>query len=268
MMTWTFDRYLPGDMTWRDLFEIIIVSARKPVFFETRSPLFEVVDPQSGLLKPCNAGLRPGAIFHGGHAGHVEDYLGMQGGDILYVGDHIYGDVNVSKNKLRWRTALVLHDLEDDLAALDKSGQARAILSARMKDKQQLEGHLSQVRLKLQRVQRGYGQQPRHSEEELEATRNLLRQRIVDLDAELAPLARGSWELSNPRWGLLMRAGNDKSHLARQVERYADIYMSRVSNFLYRTPFSYIRSHRGSLPHDQQPQDNPFETDGPWSTHT
>ena len=47
-----------------------------------------------------------------------------------------------------------------------------------------------------------------------------------------------------------MRAGNDKSHLARQVERYADIYMSRVANFLDVTPYGYLRSMRGSLPHD------------------
>ncbi|HSP77772.1 MAG TPA: 5'-nucleotidase domain-containing protein, partial [Myxococcaceae bacterium] len=70
------------------------------------------------------------------------------------------------------------------------------------------------------------------------------------LDAELGPLARAASELSNPIWGLLTRAGNDKSHLARQVERYADIYTSRVSNFLYATPFVYLRSPRGSLPHD------------------
>jgi hypothetical protein len=47
-----------------------------------------------------------------------------------------------------------------------------------------------------------------------------------------------------------MRAGNDKSYLTRQVERYADIYMSRVSNFLFQTPHAYLRSPRGSLPHD------------------
>ena len=50
-----------------------------------------------------------------------------------------------------------------------------------------------------------------------------------------------------------MRAGNDKSHLARQVERYADIYTSRVSNFLYETPFAYLRAPRGTLPHDDAP---------------
>ncbi len=67
---------------------------------------------------------------------------------------------------------------------------------------------------------------------------------------EIAPLARAATELTNGRWGLLTRAGNDKSHLARQVERYADVYTSRVSNFLYATPFVYLRSPRGSLPHD------------------
>ena len=50
-----------------------------------------------------------------------------------------------------------------------------------------------------------------------------------------------------------MRTGNDKSHLAKQVERYADIYMSRVSNFLLYTPYVYLRSPRGSLPHDGSP---------------
>jgi hypothetical protein len=48
----------------------------------------------------------------------------------------------------------------------------------------------------------------------------------------------------------LLRSGNDKSHLARQIERSADVYTSRVSNFLYATPFAYLRSRRGSMPHD------------------
>ena len=49
-----------------------------------------------------------------------------------------------------------------------------------------------------------------------------------------------------------MRAGSDKSLFARQVERYADVYMSRVSNFLYQTPFGFLRANRPSLPHDPQ----------------
>lgn len=47
-----------------------------------------------------------------------------------------------------------------------------------------------------------------------------------------------------------MRAGNDKSLFARQVEKYADIYTSRVANLVYETPYAYLRAARGSLPHD------------------
>jgi 5'-nucleotidase len=39
-----------------------------------------------------------------------------------------------------------------------------------------------------------------------------------------------------------MRAGNDKSRLARQIERHADVYTSRVSNLLHLTPFGYLRA--------------------------
>ena len=70
------------------------------------------------------------------------------------------------------------------------------------------------------------------------------------LDEQIAPLAREASQLENPRWGALLRSGNDKSHLANQIERSADIYTSRVSNFLFATPFAYLRSRRGSMPHD------------------
>jgi hypothetical protein len=63
-------------------------------------------------------------------------------------------------------------------------------------------------------------------------------------------LAKEAAELGSTRWGALLRSGNDKSHLALQIEKSADIYTSRVSNFLYATPFSYLRSRRGSMPHD------------------
>ena len=66
----------------------------------------------------------------------------------------------------------------------------------------------------------------------------------------LAPLARAAGEIGNANWGPLLRAGNDKSLFARQIERHADLYMSRVSNLLAETPYGYLRADRGRLPHD------------------
>jgi hypothetical protein len=47
-----------------------------------------------------------------------------------------------------------------------------------------------------------------------------------------------------------MRAGVDKSLFARQVERHADIYMSRVSNLASTTPHGIMRAAWVPLPHD------------------
>jgi hypothetical protein len=92
-----------------------------------------------------------------------------------------------------------------------------------------------------------------------------MRSRLEALDEEISPLAARAAETSNPYWGPLMRTGNDKSHLARQMERYADIYTSRVSNFLYHTPYIFLRSPRGYLPHDAVP---PGLDDAPTATGT
>jgi hypothetical protein len=119
-----------------------------------------------------------------------------------------------------------------------------------MSEKQRLEEAYCSVRLDLQRSNENYGPQPTRTADELVGLLSELKQQIVELDGRVAPLAAGAARVANSRWGPLLRAGNDKSHLARQVEASADIYTSRVSNFLFATPFAYLRSTRGSMPHD------------------
>ena len=53
------------------------------------------------------------------------------------------------------------------------------------------------------------------------------------------------------RWGYLSRAGlNDKSQFTRQIEKYADIYTSRVSNFLRYTVRDITHCGIGSYARD------------------
>jgi 5'-nucleotidase len=246
MMAYAFDPFLPRGMSWRDLFDVVIIGARKPDFFLARLPVYEVVNDE-GLLRPLRRPLSQGGVFFGGNATLVEEHLGLSGEEILFVGDHIYGDVHVSKSVLRWRTALVLRELEGEIEEVERFEPTRRILVEQMGRKERLEFRQSQWRLVLQRAQRAGA-----SADEQRALRELagVRAEIGALDARIAPLAQAADEIGNPRWGLLLRTGNDKSQLARQLERYADIYLSRVSNFLYQTPYRYLRSARGSLPHD------------------
>ncbi|NND71146.1 MAG: HAD-IG family 5'-nucleotidase [Rhodothermales bacterium] len=251
MLAYAFDQFLPGKMTWKDLFDISIVAARKPDFFSLRLPAFEVVD-DDGLLREHSGSLKTGKVYVGGNAKLVEESLGITGEDILYVGDHIFADVNVSKSIQRWRTALIIRELEGDIAAAFEFEDREEELGEMMVEKERLEADFSRLRLRAQRIKNDYSTDPSAQEtvEDLDKRMMQLRQSLVELDGRISPIAIESSRLNNPNWGLLMRTGKDKSHLARQIERYADIYMSRVSDFLYHTPFVYLRSHRGSLPHD------------------
>jgi HAD superfamily 5'-nucleotidase-like hydrolase len=257
VMSYAFDRFLPAGTTWRDLFDVVIVAARKPVFFTDVQPIYEVVD-DAGLLRPWQGRLQPGRVYHGGSAAAVEAQLGLSGEEILYVGDHIWGDVHVSKSTLRWRTALVLRELEDEIRAQRAFAPSQRRLAELMREKAALEAERDQARLRQQRLRGGYGPPPPAAAggdppgAPVEPQMERLRARIAVLDEQIGPLAQAATELCSPRWGPLLRTGNDKSHLARQIERHADIYLSRASNLLHKTPFVYLRSPRGSLPHDPE----------------
>ncbi|GJU43228.1 5'-nucleotidase domain-containing protein 4 isoform X1 [Tanacetum coccineum] len=338
MMRHSFNRFLPNDMNWRDLFEMVIVSARKPEFFQMSHPLYEVVT-SDGLMRPCfkarpedwrreedlgEQGRRDGAgveknveilvgiakaeryviaqgiivmvrvraysiefnplslltiifsgtnfydsfcskplvcihllwgLYSGGSAQMVENSLGIHGDEILYVGDHIYTDVSVSKVHLRWRTALICRELEEEYNALIHSREHRARLVELINQKEVIGDLFNQLRLALQRRNMGRPAQTlaaTHMDDK-ELTESVQKLLIVmqRLDEKIAPMLEEDGEHFNKRWGYLSRAGLwDKSHLMRQIEKYADIYTSRVSNFLNYTPFMYFRSQEQTLAHD------------------
>jgi 5'-nucleotidase len=250
IMTFAFDPFLGPGETWRDLFELVIVGARKPAFFSQKLPLFKVVDETEGLLAPVPGPIPGPGIYLGGDAAKIEEYLGLSGSQILYVGDHVFADVHMSKASLRWRTALILRELEEELIAIEEISGVEEELSRLMAEKEDLEQRHCSARLELQRRSQRYGGQSPRSTTEIQTDLDDLWARMEEIDKIVGPLAKQTAEAFSSRWGTPLRSGYDISHLARQVERSADIYTSRVSNFLFATPFAYLRAKRGSMPHD------------------
>jgi len=250
MMGW----YFGAD--WRALFDMVIVQARKPEFFLGSAPMYALINEQGHLLpvthhnRATTGQSFEAGLYYGGNAALVEQALGLQGQDILYVGDHIFADVHASKRTVRWRTTLVLREIEDDIAAIETLFDAEAKIAMLMRDKGELERGVATLRLDLAR--RRHGREPlvAGSQQEVESEIERLKAQLTSLDLLIAPLADEAARHPHPRWGAIMRAGIDKSHLARQIERYADTYTSRVSNFLWATPSAYFRSPKSSLPHD------------------
>ncbi|CAN6548352.1 unnamed protein product [Malus baccata var. baccata] len=249
----SFNRFLPNEMGWRDLFDIVIVSARKPEFFQMSQPMYEVVTGE-GLMRPCFKA-KTGGLYSGGSAQMVENSLNIHGDEILYVGDHIYTDVSQSKVHLRWRTALICRELEEEYSALIHSRGHRAALVDLINQKEAVGDLFNQLRLASQRRTKGRPAQTLAAtnldDQELSESMQKLLIVMQRLDQKIAPMLEADGELFNKRWGFLSRAGFwDKSHLMRQIEKYADIYTSRVSNFLHYTPFMYFRSQEQTLAHD------------------
>ncbi len=249
IMEYAFDPYLPEGMSWRDLFEAIIVSADKPSFFTADKQLYKVVDEDAALLRPHIGKIEPGSVFYGGCATQIENFLELSGDEILYVGDHLFGDVHFSKALLRWRTALILRELESEVAGLRGFRADELKLESMMAQKSALETEMSAVRLALQRDRLGYAPPPDGVDYE-KGRLDELRSQIAALDDEITPLAIAASRLRNEAWGPLMRSGIDKSLFARQVEKYADCYTSRVANLVNVSPFALLRASRVDLPHD------------------
>ena len=249
IMKYAFDHYLPDGVTWRELFDTVIVSAGKPGFFVGSNTLFQIVDEEEGVLNPHRGPIDPGGVYFGGSAALVEESLGLSGDQILFVGDHLFGDVHISKAYLRWRTALILRELESEVDALIDFREDQDRLEGLMGTKIKLEAEVGALRLVIQRLRHGYAPPP-VDVANADAALAEVRVELAKLDDQIAPLARASGRLRHKTWGPLMRAGLDKSLFARQVERYADVYTSRVSNFLYPGPFALLRAGRLDLPHD------------------
>ncbi|KAH1147845.1 hypothetical protein GYH30_042806 [Glycine max] len=253
MMHHSFNRFLPNDMGWRDLFDIVIVSANKPEFFQMSHPMYEVVT-EEGLMRPCFKA-QTGGLYSGGSAQMVESSLNIHGDEILYIGDHIYTDVSQPKVHLRWRAALICRELEEEYTALIRSRGRRQSLVELINQKEVVVDLFNQLWLALQRQSKGRPAQ-------IVAATNVNKENLTErmqklllvmqiLDGKIAPMLEADGELFNKKWGYLSRAGLwDKSHLMRQIEKYADIYTSRVSNFLYYTPFMYFGSQEQNLAHD------------------
>ena len=55
----------------------------------------------------------------------------------------------------------------------------------------------------------------------------------------------------NPYWGPIFREGYEVSKFGEQVEAYACVYTSRVSNFRFYSPMQYFRGARDRMPHER-----------------
>lgn len=205
---------------WRDWFNIVVVSADKPGFFTAARALVPLDDQgKPGAPAPAPGG---GRCFEGGNLRDFEALLDAKGDDVLYVGDHIYGDILRPKRESGWRTCMVIPELEDELAALLRG-------RSRLRRLHRIESTLALEEPALGAL---YGRCGTGSDDAACA---------ADIGARLAGIGRLFDEAqrleeeaelaARPYWGAIMKAGNELSRFGAQVRDFACLYTSRASNF-------------------------------------
>lgn len=217
--------------SWEDYFDLVVCFARKPGFFLKGKDGVPVPRDQYPLMPN-----RRGRCFSGGDSFFLERELGVGGDDILYFGDHTYGDILRSKKSVGWRTAMIVPEVEEEVSALlPLRGQWQELAAV----EDNLEGLL------MARDQyRALGDRYPGDPVDIEA-------RISSLLGRRANLQRTLKSIYNPHWQSVFREGRAASRFGRQTLEFACIYTSRVSNFLSYPSDKFFSRPVEVLPHER-----------------
>lgn len=238
LLTHAINGYLDEGQTWSDLFEYVITLADKPRFFYDKLR-FLSIDPQSGKMSNVNGKLQPG-IYQGGCATKFTNDLQLNGDQILYIGDHIYGDVLRLKKDCNWRTALVVEELGLEISGQQKAKPYHDKINQLIDDKRLLESRYTDFSSK---------QIEENTTQYKEEIETILKQ-VVAIDKEIKLALDKMRVCFNPHWERVFRAGAEESYFAHQVNRFACIYMEKISDLFNCSPRTYFRAKQRKLSHE------------------
>jgi HAD superfamily 5'-nucleotidase-like hydrolase len=237
LMDFAINPFLKEHKSWVDLFELVIAFAQKPKFFYD-DLRFLKVDAETGTMTNMDEKLTRG-VYQGGNARKFTSDLGLDGDDILYIGDHIYGDILRLKKDCNWRTGMIIEELDQEIQQNRKAEPMTDEIESLMTKKEPMEDELTD--LMTQKIDKIKIDEKRIDQ---------LQDEITAIDTQISQLIKKQQALYNPNWGQLMRAGNEESYFAYQMERYACIYMSKVENIFSLSPRTYFRAARRPLSHE------------------
>jgi len=238
LLDYAINPFLKNHKNWMELFEIVVVSGQKPRFFYDDLKFLKV-NPADGTMTNYHDRLVPG-LYQGGGAKTFTKDLNLQGDEILYIGDHIYGDILRLKKDCGWRTAMVIEELAYEVRTNRETSELTDEIELLMRKKEPLEDSLTDMM--TQKIE-DHG---KVDEVAVEA----LQKQISEIDAHISSLIKRQQSNFNHHWGQLMRSGNEESYFAHQVDRYACVYMAKLGDLLALSPRTYFRAPRRPLAHE------------------
>jgi len=249
------------NLDWLNLFDIVIVGACKPQFFENdKLPLFRV-HAKDGLNRLSNMDnalfdapkdtLSVGNVFQGGNWQHLHYLLGVQGEQIVYAGDHMFSDVIRGKRSLGWRTVLVIPELQSEVDVALREHVRRKRIQELRELRDELDEWIDRLSLLLVSCERDKNCALTDREIAIETEREKALEELNAVKSAFAEELRLYHESFHPVWGQMLKVGYQNSRFAQQVQSYACLYTSKVSNLGLVSPEMNFRTQLDVMPHDQ-----------------
>ncbi|CAL8080139.1 unnamed protein product [Calicophoron daubneyi] len=221
---------------WTSYFDYIVTDAKKPEFFQ-EGTILRVVEQSTGQRSIGHhlGALETGQIYSGGSCEVFSHLIGARGKDVLYVGDHIFGDILKSKKTVGWRTYLVIPELANEIYVWKK----KKGLFDRLQDLDNtLETSYSDMNIASD-----------------------VKPDVGDIQREIREVAQ-SMEESYGLLGSMFRNGSRHTFFSSQVLRFADLYSFSCINLIY-YPLCYmfrapcmLMPHESTVSHEDSPLDS------------
>jgi hypothetical protein len=175
---------------------------------------------------------------------------------VLFVGDHIYGDMLRSRKSSNWRTAMVLQELEHEITMYDRLRPELTRLDRLDAELIHLDSELYERQAAMRSLQKrsaeaSGGDSVTAAKRAVKDAIERLRHELRETAAQHRSAEAETDDAFNPYWGPLFREGYEVSKFGEQVEAYACVYTSRVSNFRFYSPMQYFRGPRDRMPHER-----------------
>ncbi|XP_030222253.1 5'-nucleotidase domain-containing protein 3 [Gadus morhua] len=191
---------------WRDLFDVVIVQADKPGFFNDRRKPFRRVTETGVLLWDRIHKLEKGQIYKQGNLYEFLRLTGWRGSKVLYFGDHIYSDLADLTLRHGWRTGAIIPELRQEIKIMNTEQYVHM-----MSWVQALTGLI----------------------ETMQVHRDPASQAVVqEWVRERDNMRSQSKEIFNSQFGSLFRTYHNPTYFSRRLSRFADIYMPSISCLL------------------------------------
>ena len=198
---------------WQDLFEVVVVDARKPGFYTSQRPfrLYDTVN-DTPQYEPVIRRLVKGQVYSGGNLKEFQRLGRYSGPEVLYIGDHVYADLREAARMGGaefFHTGAVIRELEAEIKRYNQHAY---------QDLQNWAMTLSVLMAQLQMlVGRDKGG-------------NSARQLLSEWRREMRMLKRTLKELSHPNFGSIFRTHFNSSYFGAAIGRYAELYTARLEN--------------------------------------